>query len=522
MRRIYRGTLVPFDPEIEQTYRRRRATQRSLSTPPTRVINIEDPQERMGDQPPPPPPQPRALKEMGTPGAYRAACGIAPPTTEANNFEIRASMISLIERRQFSGAKNESPHAHLNEFEKYCNTIKVNGVTQDFIRMKMFPFSLIGKALFWIDKEVKPNTLRTWDDVTRAFLKRFYSQKKTAEVRALIQGFRQKGGETLYEAWERFKDLQRECPHHDIPTYQLLQIFYGGLSPQGKTSLDAGAGGPIMNKTEDEVIDIIEDVVQNYQEWQEGERESTGKSGGSVYSVDHLNAINNLTSQVASLGKELSAMKTKLDAPSTSQVSQPSQIKGRGNFSNPSTSNNMPNGCLFCDNCGSYDHDTSMCSYDPQSHGDEGNECENESVNALTYDNRPRYDTQRYQPPNQRGNGENYYNQRGNDYDGRNQNQGGYRNQRDQNPQGNYNQQGGYGNQSNYNQGNYRNQGQGGGNQWRGNWNNNQQRGNPQNFQTQNQQRGQPGFLLGVLHPKTTIKANLHLKNPPLMRHWKS
>lgn len=119
-------------------------------------------------------------------------------------------------------------------------------------------------------------------------------QKKTTEARKLIQSFKQKPSESLYEAWERYKEYQRECPHHGIPTYQIIQIFYGGLSPQGKSCLDAGARGPIMNKTEEAIVNIIEDVVRHYMDWQDGEQETTSKSGSMVYSVDYLNAINNL------------------------------------------------------------------------------------------------------------------------------------------------------------------------------------------------------------------------------------
>lgn len=56
-----------------------------------------------------------------------------------------------------------------------------------------------------------------------------------------------------------YKEYQRECPHHGIRTYQIIQIFYGGLSPQGKSCLDTGDGGPIINVKEEEVVDIIED-----------------------------------------------------------------------------------------------------------------------------------------------------------------------------------------------------------------------------------------------------------------------
>ena len=36
-------------------------------------------------------------------------------------------------------------------------------------------------------------------------------------------------GESLYEAWERFKNLQREFPHDGILDGLLVQTFYNGL-----------------------------------------------------------------------------------------------------------------------------------------------------------------------------------------------------------------------------------------------------------------------------------------------------
>ncbi|XP_021713457.1 uncharacterized protein LOC110681611 [Chenopodium quinoa] len=300
-------------------------------------------------------------------------------------------MIALIKRRQYSGAKNECPLNHLKEFEKYCNTIKVNGVSQEFIWLKLFPFSLISRALEWLDKEVKPNSLRTWDKVTKKFLSWFYPQKKTAEARALIQGFKQRPNESLYEEWERYKEYQRECPHHGIPNYQVIQIFYGGLSPQGKSCHDWGTRGPIMNITEEEVVDIIEYVVKYYRDWQDGERDSTSKSGSSVYSIYHLNAINNLSSQMTNLGKEMTAIKAKLESSSSFQASNlPSQFKGRGTLSNcqplPS-SNNMPSGCLFCDACGSYDHDSCNCPHASPECGDDFDNNESEHVNYVSNNN---------------------------------------------------------------------------------------------------------------------------------------
>lgn len=134
--------LVPFDPEIERTISRRRVASRSLSPNHSQEeVQQEEEQAIMGENPR------VALKELGIPGAYMFESGIAPPTTPANDFEIRPAMIIMIERRQFSGAKHESPLNDLKEFEKYFNTIKVNGVSQEFIRLKRFPFSLLRRDL---------------------------------------------------------------------------------------------------------------------------------------------------------------------------------------------------------------------------------------------------------------------------------------------------------------------------------------------------------------------------------------
>ncbi|XP_021745344.1 uncharacterized protein LOC110711273 [Chenopodium quinoa] len=240
------------------------------------------------------------FKELGTPGAYKYESGIAPLLIPDGDFEIKPATVILIERKQYGGTTSENPLNHLKDFEKYCNTIMVDGVAQEYIRLKLFPFSLIVRALEWLDKEVKPRSFRTWDEVTKSFLSRFYPPKKTAEASALIQSFKQLPRENLYEAWERYKDYQRECPHHGIPTYQVIQIFYGGLSSQGRSSLDAGAGGPIMNKTEEEVVDVIDDVVMNYMDWHDVERESTSTSG----SIDQSNVVNNLSTLVSELVKE--------------------------------------------------------------------------------------------------------------------------------------------------------------------------------------------------------------------------
>ncbi|XP_056697859.1 uncharacterized protein [Spinacia oleracea] len=300
------------------------------------------------------------VKNLGIPGAFEATCGIQEPTTSANNFEIKPALINLVQSHPFCGKSNESPHEHLKKFEYYCDTIKHNGVTSDYVRLTLFRFSLLGRASDWLDKEVKPKSLHTWNEVTSAFLHKFYSHGKTAEIRHKIQSFEQRRDESLFEAWDRFKEYQRECPHHGIPKWLFLQTFYLGLSPSSKTSLDAGAGGPIMNKTEDQIEEIIEDVVQNYQSWHVGARDYDGKGKnddgkGSVYAMEQARIIEKLISRLEKLES------TPSQPPSPSTIPPPSATlltKGKGKVRSYDT---MPPGTSFCDNCHDYGHFPNAC-----------------------------------------------------------------------------------------------------------------------------------------------------------------
>lgn len=48
--------------------------------------------------------------------------------------------------------------------------------------------------------------------------------------------------ETLNEEWERFKDLLRKCPHHGLPKWLVIQIFYNDLNHCTRLTIVATAG----------------------------------------------------------------------------------------------------------------------------------------------------------------------------------------------------------------------------------------------------------------------------------------
>lgn len=65
---------------------------------------------------------------------------IIVPIVNANNFEIKPSLIQIMQEAQFGGGLAKAPHAHLAKFLKMCDTIKMNGVSNDAIRLCFLHF----------------------------------------------------------------------------------------------------------------------------------------------------------------------------------------------------------------------------------------------------------------------------------------------------------------------------------------------------------------------------------------------
>lgn len=57
---------------------------------------------------------------------------------------------------------------------------------------------------------------------------------------------------TLFEAYERFKDMLRRCPHHQFAPWMRAQILYNGLNYLTRQLIDAATGGSLTNKYPEE------------------------------------------------------------------------------------------------------------------------------------------------------------------------------------------------------------------------------------------------------------------------------
>ncbi|GJX03173.1 reverse transcriptase domain-containing protein [Tanacetum coccineum] len=157
----------------------------------------------------------------------------------------------------FYGRESENPHAHINSFKRITSTLRFRNVSNDVIKLMMFPYSLEGAAKTWYEKE-PPNSILTWEDLVTKFVNQFFPPSKTTHLKNEISRFTQKFEETFSEAWERFKELLRACPHHGFTELTQVDTFYNGLNENEQDSLNAAAGGNLLSKMTREALNIIE------------------------------------------------------------------------------------------------------------------------------------------------------------------------------------------------------------------------------------------------------------------------
>ncbi|GKB28754.1 reverse transcriptase domain-containing protein [Tanacetum coccineum] len=180
---------------------------------------------------------------------------IVVPPINANNFELKQPLINLVQSNKFTG--RQDPHNHLRFFNKVTSTFRHPEVPSTSIKLLLFPFSLDGEARDWLDKE-PPRSILTWDDLVSKFINQFFPPSKTTYYRNEIITFYQKPNETFNEAWERFKGLLRQCPHHGFSELHQLDTFYNSLNSNDQDALDSAASGNFLDKMPQEGLVIIE------------------------------------------------------------------------------------------------------------------------------------------------------------------------------------------------------------------------------------------------------------------------
>ncbi|GJR81493.1 MAK10-like protein [Tanacetum coccineum] len=127
---------------------------------------------------------------------------------EGNNVvPLRSDTIWLMQNGcSFHGLRSEDPNQHLKNFLKLMDSLDLDVANRERTRLRLFQFSLRDQASNWLE-HLPARSISTWEDLTTRFLAQFSPPRRTEKLRNDILMFQQHQGESLSEAWTRFKDL---------------------------------------------------------------------------------------------------------------------------------------------------------------------------------------------------------------------------------------------------------------------------------------------------------------------------
>ena len=113
------------------------------------------------------------------PSEYSA---VRQPAIEANNFELKPALITMVQQHQFTGHPFEDSNEHMGRFMRMTNTITLNGVRPEVIKLQLFPFSLRDVAVTWFNS-LPVGSGNSWEELVEAYMSKFFPPALTSEIR---------------------------------------------------------------------------------------------------------------------------------------------------------------------------------------------------------------------------------------------------------------------------------------------------------------------------------------------------
>ncbi|KAJ9557882.1 hypothetical protein OSB04_012496 [Centaurea solstitialis] len=182
------------------------------------------------------------------PSLYSLAVATRPVTKPNLDKEIKGQFLHMINELTFDGKSDSNPIVHVESFIDICDLFKTENTADDAIRLRLFPFTLVGEAKAWL-RPLEPSSIATWEDLRSKFMSRFFGRFTWTlarlhpwqflprakacspgintqwplvahprirtwieKLRTDIRTFRQNDEETISEAWEIFKASNEFVP----------------------------------------------------------------------------------------------------------------------------------------------------------------------------------------------------------------------------------------------------------------------------------------------------------------------
>ncbi|GJV33529.1 retrovirus-related pol polyprotein from transposon TNT 1-94 [Tanacetum coccineum] len=210
---------------------------------------------------------------------------IRPTINQDTHFELKGQFLKELHDNTFSGSEHEVKNEHIKKVLEIVDLVHILKITQDQIMLRAFHVSLIGAARKWLRNQPS-GLITTWEVLKTKFLNKYCPPAHTAKKMEEINNFQQEPDESLFGAWERFKELLMKCPQHYL------------------TDMQEGA---IHSKTAADAKIAIQEMAEYSQKWHNG----TSSRTISTETSDGLAAIQ---AQLNNLGREIKKVNKKVYA----------------------------------------------------------------------------------------------------------------------------------------------------------------------------------------------------------------
>ncbi|GJV87310.1 retrovirus-related pol polyprotein from transposon TNT 1-94 [Tanacetum coccineum] len=199
--------------------------------------------------------------------------GIArPKIDDKDSFELKGQFLKELRDNTFSGSDHKDANEHIEKVLEIVDLFHIPNITQDQVMLRAFP-----------------------EDLKTKFLSKYCLPARSTKKMEEINNFQQEPDETLYQAWERFKELLMKCPQHYLTEMQEVILFYNGLDVQTRQILDSK--GVIPSKTVADAKVAIQEMAEYSQKWHNGTSRTR-----STETSDGLAAIQ---AQLNNLGRDI-------------------------------------------------------------------------------------------------------------------------------------------------------------------------------------------------------------------------
>nr|XP_033509337.1 uncharacterized protein LOC117274215 [Nicotiana tomentosiformis] len=212
---------------------------------------------------------------------------------------LKVQVLGLGDYARPIGKPNEDHNNHLMDFDEIMNTFSYNEASHDAIYLKVLSFSLKDDAKQWLSS-LPTGSIRTSEDMTTKFLEKYFSAAKTGRMRKEIHNFSQGEGETMFEAWERFKELLWRCPHNGMEQWMQLQEFWDGLNKSSMRLLNSAVAGPLIKKTLEEIVTLLNELSEDTDQWSTNQGDRKTSAG-----VHQLESTVPMHAQIEAMAKDI-------------------------------------------------------------------------------------------------------------------------------------------------------------------------------------------------------------------------